>query len=139
MVKGVALPTRTVVIIVLLLLVLAVLAYFFVSSSRGFLNPISNESSINKYCSEWRYWGYSYSKFNTTNYPSLVNEFGNPVRAKDYCMDLSADIDIVDCTSESSKCSYSAPTGFDKCCCEDIGGDGDCDDGETNCGWGTSC
>ena len=136
--KGITLPTHTIVIVILLLFVLAVLASFFLRGSNLMIKPIIGESRIDKECNNWKYHWYSYGEFNNTNYPILVEKFGNPVRAGKYCQDLNAEIDIVG-GCDFSKCDNGIIPGWaSDCCCENTG-DSDCDDGETNCGWGTYC
>ncbi len=136
--KGIALPTRAIVIIVLLLLVLAVLAYFFTSSGGLIIGPVIDESRLDKECNQWKYYGYSYSKFNNTNYPSLASHFGNPVRAKEYCQNLGTDITVIG-GCDSDKCEGEEPSWAEGCCCENKGDESSCDEGESNCGWGERC
>ena len=130
---GIQLTASTIVVIIIVFVVL-VMALFFFKKGVSPMGPIISESELQKDCSQWRAYGYSYSKFNDTNYPSLVAKFGSPVKAKYYCTTLKADILVEECGDE--KCIGDKPSGW-VCCCEDLDPEETCE--STNCGWGKFC
>jgi len=131
--KGVQLAMSTIAVLIIIFVVMVVVIFLF----RKGVSPMDtaiNESSLQKDCSEWRLYGYSYHQFNETTCPSLVAKFGSPVKAKYYCLTLKADIVTESCAD--SHCTGSKPTGW-VCCCEDIDPEKTCE--STNCGWGKFC